>query len=152
MHYFRIAPAVLSITTSQLQLNLRSALARPRAKFCSCPPSYPSPSRSTLFQLSIPSFGIGLGFTHHVTCALSSRSSTIDDHLFSSTSTCLATSYGDGGKCIFNNDPDDFDEHHDDDDNEKEQSRNAAFFPFGCESFRLPSTLQQAHVSRTACP
>src|SRR5450432_461302 len=94
--YFRIAPAILSITTSQLQLNLRSALAKPRAKFCSCPPSYPcpSPSRSTLFQLSIPSFGIGLGFTHHATCALSSRSSTIDNHLFSSTSTSLAKSYG----------------------------------------------------------
>src|SRR5450432_4946927 len=92
--YFRIAPAILSITTSQLQLNLRSALAKPRAKFCSCPPSYSSPSRSTLFQLSIPSFGIGLGFTHHPTCALSSRSSTIDNHLFSSTSTSLAKSYG----------------------------------------------------------
>jgi hypothetical protein len=152
--FSRIAPAILSITTSQLQFNLRSALAKPRARFCSCPPSYsyPSPSRSTFFPLSIPSFG--LGFAHHTTCALSFRSSTIDDHLFSSPSASIATSYDDDGECVFKtdiNDCDDFYDYHDDDENvnEAKQPGKLAVFPSDCESLRLPSAPLPAHVSRT---
>lgn len=147
----RIAPAVLSIATSQLQLNLRGALAKPRARFCSCPPShsYSSPSRSTLVGLSIPALGFRTGFVHHATCALSSNP---DNQLCSS----LFSNNDDDdyAECIFNKNPkgdsssDIFD---DDEDYEKHARKSSS--SFDSESLSLPCTPLAAHLyepSRTA--
>lgn len=147
-----IAPAVLSIAASQLQLNLRGALAKPPTRFCSCPPSHPfmAASRPTLIPISIPTLRFGSGVVHHELCALSSTS-TLDDHIFSS----LTSTYDDdNGECVFNHYDETVSNDYDSEEyKEQELEDKLARSSFGsadCESLRLPCPPLAVHVSRTS--